>query len=236
MQHLPVETGHAPSPESSETRLAASGRRGKPRLYLAAFLIALTAAAQNPRAPGKQPPKTSDPTEAAIPANLPPAERAARKFNWIAVNGERQRPNMTSTRLTEQELNAYMASGAVKLPKGVHQVTFAGDNGQITGTANVNFDEIKEGRSSANPFLMIFSGTHEVKAVANGQGAGGRGTVHIQSVEIDGMVVPRLALEFFVDKYLKPKYPNVGLDSTFTLPSRIDTAVVGRRILTIVQK
>src|SRR5947209_4902624 len=70
------------------------------------------------------PSQSAQNSEAAIPANLPPAERAERKLNWIAVNGERTQPNMTPTELSEDEINAYFASGGVKLPKGVHQVRF----------------------------------------------------------------------------------------------------------------
>jgi hypothetical protein len=43
-------------------------------------------------------------------------------------------------------------------------------------------------------------------------------------------------LELFVEKYLQPKYPNIGLDSEFDLPYKIDTAVVGRNQLTVTQK
>jgi hypothetical protein len=45
-----------------------------------------------------------------------------------------------------------------------------------------------------------------------------------------------MALEYFVSKYVTPKYPNVGMDSTFKLPYRIDTAVVGQGTLTVTQK
>ena len=178
----------------------------------------------------------SSANEGNVPANLPAAQRAQRKLQWIAVNGERRQPNITPTEMSEQEINAYFAAGLVRLPKGVHQVRFSGDVGQVTADTNVDFDEIKEGRGSANPLLMVFSGTHAVKVVATAQGRAGQGTVHVQSVEIDGMEVPRMALEFFVERYLTPKYPGVGLDSTFALPDRIQTAVVGRHVLTIVQK
>jgi hypothetical protein len=45
-----------------------------------------------------------------------------------------------------------------------------------------------------------------------------------------------MALEFFVEHYITPKYPNVGLDSQFQLPNRIDTATVGYHKLTVTQK
>ncbi len=39
-----------------------------------------------------------------------------------------------------------------------------------------------------------------------------------------------MILQLFVDRYLKVKYPNVGLTSTFKLPLRIDTASVETRV------
>ncbi len=49
--------------------------------------------------------------------------------------------------------------------------------------------------------------------------------------------IPRIALEYFSDRFLRPKYGNaVGLDSTFHLPSRIDSAIVGTDQVTITQR
>jgi hypothetical protein len=39
-----------------------------------------------------------------------------------------------------------------------------------------------------------------------------------------------------VEKFLTPKYPQIGLDSQFPLPDRIDTATVGLHKLTVTQK
>jgi hypothetical protein len=60
--------------------------------------------------------------------------------------------------------------------------------------------------------------------------------VHIQSASLDGIDIPRAALELFVNRYLKPKYPNVGLDSEFKMPDRIDTAAVGNHYVVLTQK
>ena len=51
--------------------------------------------------------------------------------------------------------------------------------------------------------------------------------VHVDSVSLDGVEIPSFVLELFVQKYLKPKYPNIGMDSRFALPARVDAATVG---------
>jgi hypothetical protein len=163
------------------------------------------------------------------------AQPLQRKLDRIQQNGARPRPDPTPTVLTEDEVNAYLASGAVKLPTGVQQVRLQGTPGIINGTARVDFDKITEGRRSANPLLGLFNGVHDVAATAHASGSGGQAEVHIDTVSLDGMEIPRMALEYFVNHYVKPKY-GVGLDSKFTMPSRIDTATVAEHQLTLVQK
>jgi hypothetical protein len=161
---------------------------------------------------------------------------AERKFAHIETNGRSSRPNPAPTILTEAEVNAYLASDNISLPAGVQSVKLEGDDGVVTGNTRVDFDRIREGAHSSNPLLSIFSGVHEVVVVVHAHGSGGRGQVHVDSVSLDTIEVPRFVLQLFVDKFLKPKYPELGLDSEFALPDRIDMATVGKHELTIVQK
>jgi hypothetical protein len=158
------------------------------------------------------------------------------KLHHLDANARAPHPDQTPTTLTEQEANAYFASGKVKLPAGVQSLKLAAEPGIVTGNAQVDFDRIREGTHSSNPLLSMFSGVHEVVVVARAHGAGGQGYVHVDSVALDGVEIPQFALELFVEKFLTPKYPQIGLDSQFTLPDRIDTAVVGLHKLTVTQK
>jgi hypothetical protein len=159
-----------------------------------------------------------------------------RKIQHIQQNGTQAQPDQTPTTFSQQEINDYVASDAVKLPKGVQSVRFASEPGVITSNARVDFDELKNGRGSANPLLSVFSGVHDVVAVAHAHGSGHTGYVDVDSVSLDGVDIPRFVLQLFVEKYLQPKYPNVGLSSRFEMPNKIDTAVVGHNLLTITQK
>ena len=87
-----------------------------------------------------------------------------------------------------------------------------------------------------NPLLLLFSGVHDVEIDTHAHGERGEGYVHVDRVAIDNVEVPQVALQFFIDHYLKPKHPEIGIDSRFQLPDRIDTAVVGDHELTLVQK
>lgn len=158
------------------------------------------------------------------------------KLEHIRTNGAREHPDTAPTEFTEHEVNGYLASPEVKLPVGVRSVTLQAAPGIVTGNSRVDFDQIRAGSHSSNPLLSVFSGVHDVVVVAHAKGRGGQGFVDIDSVSLDGVEIPQFVLELFVEKYLQPKYPQIGLRSRFTLPNRIDTAVVGTHKLVIAQK
>ncbi len=167
---------------------------------------------------------------------LPPAASMQRKLDHLSKNAARPQPDAAPTQFTEQEINAYIASGAVKFPPGVKSLRVMGSIGVVTAYAKVDFDEINAGRRSSSPLLRIFSGVHDVMVIAHARGVSGEGLVDVDSVSIDDVDVPRFALQLFVEKYLQPKYPNLGLHSTFALPVRIDTATVGSHRLIVIQR
>lgn len=154
----------------------------------------------------------------------------------IQQNGTRSQPDPAPTVLSEEEINDYLASGRVEIPKGVKKVRLQGQSGKVTAFLTVDFDQIKESQHSQSMLMNLFSGTHDVTVETDAAGTAGEGKVHVRTVYLDGTEVPRMALEYFVEKYLTPKYPNVGLDSQFKLPNRIDTAAVGYHKLTVAQK
>src|SRR4029077_9670578 len=102
-------------------------------------------------------------------------------------NGQKPRPDPHPTELTEQEVNAYLASGKVRLPAGVESVHLVGMAGTITGRCRVDFDRVRAGRSNSNPLLKLFSGVHEVVVEAQAAGSNHRGRVHVNSGAIEGI-------------------------------------------------
>jgi hypothetical protein len=72
--------------------------------------------------------------------------------------------------------------------------------------------------------------------VAQASGANGTASIRVQTVELDGVQVPQFLLQLFVQHYITPKYPNVGITSTFKLPLRIDSAVIDTERVRLVQK
>jgi len=157
----------------------------------------------------------------------PAAKRCQSKFDFLERNGKSNPVQRRSTQINADELNAWFREGGYKLPQGVQKVVFHSQPDTIKANATVDFDAVKEGRRNLNPLLSMFSGVHDVEISATASAQNGQGHVNIQTVSIDGVDVPHLALELFVNKYLKPKYPNIGLENEFQMPDRIDTATVG---------
>jgi len=166
----------------------------------------------------------------------PAAQRCQNKFDFLERNATSRPLQRRSTQINADELNAWFREGGYKLPQGVQKVIFRGQPDRIQANATVDFDAVKEGKRNLNPLLSIFSGVHDVEVTATASAQSGQGHVNIQTVSIDGVGVPRMALELFVDKYLEPKYPNVGLENDFAMPYRIDSATVGNDNALLTQK
>jgi hypothetical protein len=164
------------------------------------------------------------------------ADSMQAKINYIEQNARKTPPNQAPTVMTEDEVNAYLASGRVQLPQGVNKVRLQGQSGKVDAFLTVDFDKIREGQNSSNPLLGLFSGIHDVTIESTAAGAGHEGKVHVDTVSLDGTEIPHMALQYFVEKYITSKYPNIGLDSQFQLPDKIDTAMVGWHKVTLTQK
>lgn len=140
------------------------------------------------------------------------------------------------TALTDDEMNAYFAEGGVKWSDGLSDVRISDQPAVINGTAQVDFDKITAKSRSNSPLMMLFTGVHTVRVTAQAAAVKGRASIKVQTVSLDGLEIPRAALEFFVEKYLQPKYPEADLDTVIGMPNQIDSAIVGDRQITFAQR
>jgi hypothetical protein len=160
-----------------------------------------------------------------------------RKVEVLQANAQRPPAQPQNTEITQEELNAYLAEGGVDLPKGIQDVKIDTKPAVVHATATVNFDTISQGHTGNNPlFSALFTGVHDVEAQAQASGAQGEGTIIVDWVKLDGVQVPKSALEYLMQHYVKPKYPNAGMTSRFPLPVRIDMAVVSQGKVALTQK
>jgi hypothetical protein len=159
-----------------------------------------------------------------------------KKLQHVVSNAKLPHPASAPTEFTDQEINSYFAAGKVKLPAGVQSVNFQAQPGMAAASAKVDFDQLKSGRNASNPLLSMFSGVHTVVVIAHAHGEGGQGSVHVDSVVLDDTEIPPFILQLFVQKFIQPKYPNIGIDSHFALPDHVDKAIIGLQKLTVIQE
>ena len=165
-----------------------------------------------------------------------PADSLQQKIDYMRDNAAKPQPDPKPTVFTDQEVDAYMASGRIAIPAGITNIHIKTQPAFATATGHIDFDQLLKNQKSANPLWALFSGVHDVRAIVAAEGHGGTATLHVQEVDFDGQQVPRFALQFLLDHYIKPKVPNAALDSTFKMPARIDSATLGNGKTTFIQK
>ncbi len=128
--------------------------------------------------------------------------------------------------LPSSELNAYVQTELPKVaPQGIRRpiVELIGNN-TARGTAYINFMKVQNGRGQAPGWMMrnLLDGEHEVVVTANVTSANGSAVVHLTRVEIGGIPVEGAALNFLVDNYLLPNYPEAKIGRPFQLDYNMD--------------
>lgn len=132
--------------------------------------------------------------------------------------------------LPSSELNAYVQTELPKVaPQGIRKPTveLIGNN-TARGRAFINFLKVQNARGQAPGWMMrnLLSGEHEVVVTANVTSNNGSAIVHLTRVEIGGIPVEGAALDFLIDNYLMPNYPEAKIGRTFQLDYNINRVEV----------
>ena len=127
--------------------------------------------------------------------------------------------------LTPAELNAYIEHQVPALTGGVRNPRLRLVGAEVAqATALIDFAEIQ--RSQGNPpgWLMsqILEGERPVTVTARIRSGAGRATVDILSVEISGQKIDGRTLDFLVQQFLLPLYPEAAPGRPFELGDRIE--------------
>jgi hypothetical protein len=136
------------------------------------------------------------------------------------------------------ELNAYVEHQVPTVTAGVRQprLELLGQ-GVARGSALVDFAKLRTSEGHPPGWLLekLLEGEHPVSVTARINSAGGQATVHVQQVEIGGVSVSGATLDFLIQHFLLPLYPDAVVDRPFALAHRIDRVEVetGRAIVVI---
>ena len=166
--------------------------------------------------------------EAAPALSKEAADSAAGKFQRILDSSDRGE-SFGTLRLNEAEINSFIRYDlAQEIPSGVSKVALKLQPGRTHGTAEVDFDRLRQSmRTPPNPLIALFlTGIHELGVEGAVSGANGSGEFHLESVMLDNVTLPEPIVEYLIDHYLRTRYPGVAINQPFRLPFSIEQLVV----------
>jgi len=93
-----------------------------------------------------------------------------------------------------------------------------------TGAALVDFGKLERTAGRQPGWLMskLLDGERPVSVTARIRSSAGRATVDIQRVEISGIVIEGRTLDFLIENFLLPMYPDAVIGKPFELGHGID--------------
>ena len=166
------------------------------------------------------------------------AESAARKFERVAgAHGSGE--SFGTIQITEQEANSYLAFElAYAIPAGVSDIALQFTPGRVSGSSVMDFDKLKEGlRTPFNPIAdFLLRGVHTVGMEGSTSGMNGTGQFHLERVLLDGVELPQMVVDYMIEQYLRPRYPNAAINRPFALPFSIDSFRTGTGALVLTGK
>jgi hypothetical protein len=159
---------------------------------------------------------------AAAAATDPAAQNVTRKIDIIQSG--KAKPGAVFV-FTSVELNAWARVKApMVVPEGLREPRLQLENGSATGYALVDFLKMRGAAGVETNWLIskLIQGEKRVMARATIQSGNGRATVHLERVEIGGLAVSGATLDFLIETFFRPLYPDAKIDEPFELSDRVD--------------
>jgi hypothetical protein len=127
------------------------------------------------------------------------------------------------------ELNKYVEHQVPTVTGGVRQprLELLGQ-GIARGSALVDFAKLRtsEGHPPGWVLAKLLEGEHPVSVTAHIRASGGQATVDVQQVEISGVSISGAPLDFLIQHFLLPLYPEAVVGHPFALEHGIDQVEV----------
>src|ERR1051326_188749 len=128
--------------------------------------------------------------------------------------------------VTEAELESYVVfSLRDKIPVQMDSISVQLTPGAVGADTQLTFNSSTTGNQILD---ALVGGTHNLSVRGRLSDADGLGKFDLDEVRVDGIPVPRVLIESLVEKYVKPKYPEVDLKAPFDLPWGIQSIDIGQ--------
>jgi hypothetical protein len=157
-----------------------------------------------------------------------------KKFDQIADG--KLKPG-TVVVLTQAELNGWARVKVTEsIPQGLREPVIELGAGEATGSALVDFLKMRSGQGQETGWLMskLIEGERPLKIWIRMRSGGGRATVNLTRVDLSNATLSGRTLDFLIDNFFKPKYPDAKIDEPFDLGysiERIEIQPSGVRIV-----
>jgi hypothetical protein len=163
----------------------------------------------------------------ALAAVTSTADIAHRKF--ARIEGGKLPPGVRMD-LSATELNAWAADEArLYAPGATRNIRLQLNAGSATGSMMVDFLKLHQAATGENPgWLMknLFAGERQVTVTGHFDSRNRRARVDLDRVEVSGVPIEGPTLDFLIQNFLKPTFPDVKVDEWFPLGFRIDRFTV----------
>jgi|SRR5688572_11216907 len=149
-----------------------------------------------------------------------------------AAETNRSRQGNDTVEVLEVELESYVLySMRDVIPAKVDSIDVQLTPGVVAADTKLTFPS----NSTGNPLVdAVVAGTHTFFLKGKLAASEGRGRFELQEVKVDGIPVPLVLIETLVEKYVKPKYPEVDLKEPFPMPWGMESLTITTGKATIV--
>jgi hypothetical protein len=139
------------------------------------------------------------------------------------ISSEKLKPGET-VMLSENELNSYIQYDyAEEIPEGIRDlhVTLLKDHG--VAEALVDLEKLEAVRNSpiAAMSAKLFSGERKLRARCRFVSADGKGKVEVDSVELDGQILPDFLVDYLIASTVQPHLPDFEVGKPFPLANNL---------------
>jgi len=160
-----------------------------------------------------------------IAHSVPPSSEAATAATKLELIRSGRVTAGTTILFTAREINQYAAAHMAEyFPRGLRNARVELGNGSATGTALVDFVKVRQVAGQTTNWLVakLIEGERPLKIVTSIQSAHGRATVYLRSVEIAGVAISGPALDFLIDNFVKPIFPDIRINEEFPLLDNLE--------------
>ena len=169
-------------------------------------------------------------------ATDPLAAGVQRKFDQIGVH---QAKPGSVVLFTQIELNAWArVKVAESFPQGMRSPLIELGNGEATGSALVDFLKMRSGQGKETGWLIsrLIEGERPLKVWVRLTSAAGKATVHLTRVDLSGATLSGRTLDFLIDNFFRPRYPDAKIGEPFELEDSIERVEVQPAGLRVVMR